>query len=319
MKIEIGKFVRSLFKRKDAESVQDIKDTEFDAGLALFDMPSIGSSQATEEKKQKISEFSFNKVEPLPAAVLPAEKAENIALRVRSLYKYYQTGSTVVKALDGVSFDVRRGEFCAIVGTSGSGKSTLLNMLAGLEHATAGSVRVFEAEITELSEAQLVKFRLNNVGFVFQSFNLIKTLTAKENVALPLMFKGIGVRKRNKAAQVVLRQLGLGTHLKHLPNELSGGQQQRIGIARALIVNPKVIFADEPTGNLDSKSAKETMRLIQRISKKRNQTVIMVTHDDHLAQYADRIFHIMDGKLTNVEYGTEAYDPAKDQLNAAQT
>lgn len=304
-----------LFNSEKSESRQDEPgDREFAADLALFDMPSIGASQATEEKKQKISEFEFEKVTPLPEAVLPQTAPEDIALRVRSLYKYYQTGNSVVKALDGVSFDVKRGEFCAIVGTSGSGKSTLLNMLAGLEPATAGMVKVFDADISHMSEAELVRFRLDNVGFVFQSFNLVKTLTALENVALPLMFKGISLRKRDKAAKAVLTQLGLATHLKHLPNELSGGQQQRIGIARALIVNPKVIFADEPTGNLDSKSAKDTMRLIQRISKKKRQTVIMVTHDDHLAQYADRIFRILDGKLTSVEFGQDAYDPAKDSL-----
>lgn len=275
--------------------------------LTLFDLPEIAVNQASDELTCRIEDMTFQKAEALEEAVYPDAKDAELALRVRSIYRYYQTGNTVVKALDGVSFDVKVGEFCAIVGTSGSGKSTLLNQLAGLEPATAGYVKVFGADISAMTEKQLVDFRLHNIGFIFQSFNLVKTLSAAENVSLPLVFKGISAKKRLQAAKVVLTQLGLKAHLKHLPNQMSGGQQQRIGIARALIVNPRIIYADEPTGNLDSKSAKETMLLMQKISKAKHQTVIMVTHDDHLAQYADRVFRISDGKLVSVEKGKEAY------------
>lgn len=279
--------------------------------LTMFNLPEIAVNQARDELNCRIEDMTFQKAEALPEAIYADVKSEDLALRVRSIYRYYQTGNTVVKALDGVSFDVKVGEFCAIVGTSGSGKSTLLNQLAGLEPATAGYVKVFGENISDMTENELVKFRLHNIGFIFQSFNLIKTLSAVENVSLPLVFKGISVKKRRQAAKVVLTQLGLKSHLKHLPNQMSGGQQQRIGIARALIVNPRIIYADEPTGNLDSKSAKETMLLMQKISKAKKQTVIMVTHDDHLAQYADRIFHIRDGKLIAVAKGKEAYQAAE--------
>lgn len=286
---------------------QEEKREEAELDLALFDLPEIAVNQASDELTCRIEDMTFAKVEALAAAVYPDVASEDLALRVRSIYRYYQTGNTVVKALDGVSFDVKVGEFCAIVGTSGSGKSTLLNQLAGLEAATAGYVKVFGSNISDMTENELVNFRLHNIGFIFQSFNLIKTLSALENVSLPLVFKGLSANKRLYAAKVILTQLGLKAHLNHLPSQMSGGQQQRIGIARALIVNPRIIYADEPTGNLDSKSAKETMLLMQKISKAKQQTVIMVTHDDHLAQYADRIFRISDGKLISVEEGQEAY------------
>lgn len=301
--------LRSLWPETKERQAEEKEEAELD--LALFDLPEIAVNQASDELTCKIEDMTFQKAEALKEAIYPDLDTKDLALRVRSIYRYYQTGNTVVKALDGVSFDVKVGEFCAIVGTSGSGKSTLLNQLAGLEPATAGYVKVFGEDISAMSEKELVNFRLHNIGFIFQSFNLVKTLSAAENVSLPLIFKGIGVKKRLQAAKVVLTQLGLKAHLKHLPNQMSGGQQQRIGIARALIVNPRIIYADEPTGNLDSKSAKETMLLMQKISKAKHQTVIMVTHDDHLAQYADRVFRISDGKLVSVERGQAAYQPAQ--------
>lgn len=272
--------------------------------LSLYDLPAIGNSRATSETACRIADLPFTKVEPPAGAAYTDMPAADLALQVRSLYRYYQTGTTVVRALDGVSFDVKVGEFCAIVGTSGSGKSTLLNQLAGLEPATAGIVRVFNRDIAALNERELVEFRLQNIGFIFQSFNLIKSLTALENVCLPLVFKGVNPSLRKKAATVLLQQLGLQNHAGHLPTQLSGGQQQRLGIARALIANPRIIYADEPTGNLDSKSAQETLKLLKKIAAAGNKTIIMVTHDEHLAQYADRIFKISDGKLVAVSRGT---------------
>ena len=224
-------------------------------------------------------------------------------ISVQNLKQIYRIGTNKVRALDGVSFEIERGEFCAIVGTSGSGKSTLLNMMAGLEPPTKGSVVINKQKITGMSENELVRFRRQQVGFVFQSFNLLPYLTALENVALPLIFQGMQRTRREKRARSVLKLVGLQKHMLHKPLEMSGGQQQRVGIARALVVKPSIIFADEPTGNLDSKTATEIMNLIQHVSKENEQTLIMVTHDEHLAQYADRIFHITDGKITHISEG----------------
>lgn len=224
-----------------------------------------------------------------------------VAIRAKDLYKIYHMGETKVHALDGVDFEIYRGEFCAITGPSGSGKSTLLNMLAGLEHPTKGEIVIAGKHIEKLNEKQLVAFRRARVGFIFQSYNLLSTMNAIENVALPLSFKGIPKPERLKQAKKYLELVGLGSHLKHMPNQMSGGQQQRVGIARALAVDPQIIFADEPTGNLDSKTTMEVLRLMKRIVKEQNQTLIMVTHDNNLASYADRIFKIIDGKIVHIE------------------
>ncbi|HHU52807.1 MAG TPA: ABC transporter ATP-binding protein [Clostridiaceae bacterium] len=235
-------------------------------------------------------------------------KKQDIVIKVNDLKKVYRVGKQPVFALNGVSFEIERGEFCSIVGTSGSGKSTLLNLLAGLEPPSKGSIFVNNLPIVGLSEKKLVDFRRDQVGFIFQSFNLIQTMTAWENVALPLIFRGTPISKRKKIAIRILHKLGLKTHIYHKPNELSGGQQQRVGIARALVVNPAIVFADEPTGNLDSATSAEIMQLIQQISRENNQTLIMVTHDEHLAQYADRIFRISDGKIIGIEKGSKNYE-----------
>ena len=187
------------------------------------------------------------------------------------------------------------------MGTSGSGKSTLLNMLAGLEKPTKGEILITGQHIEKMNEEQLVKFRRENVGFIFQSFHLMGTMNAQENVALPLSFQGIPRNIRMKKAEEMLELVNLKQHKNHLPNQMSGGQQQRVGVARALVVDPGIIFADEPTGNLDSHTSEDVMRLMQRVVKEQKKTLVMVTHDNHLASYADRVFHIMDGKILKIE------------------
>ena len=222
-------------------------------------------------------------------------------IQVRNLYKLYKVGDETVRALDGVDFDIHHGEFCAIVGTSGSGKSTLLNMLAGLEKPMKGSIVIGGQHIENLKEGELVAFRRNNVGFIFQSFHLMGTMNAVENVALPLSFRGEERKTRTKKAKQMLELVGLRKHRKHMPNQMSGGQQQRVGVARALVVDPKIIFADEPTGNLDSHTSEDVMKLMQRVVREQKKTLVMVTHDNHLATYADRVFHISDGKIIKIE------------------
>ena len=232
---------------------------------------------------------------------MEAEKKREVVIRVRDLYKVYRMGDTKVYALNGVDLDIRRGEFCAITGPSGSGKSTLLNMLAGLEHPSKGEIVMAGKHIEKLNEKQLVTFRRERVGFIFQSYNLIATMDAVENVALPLSFRGMGKAKRAKRAKEYLKLVGLERFMTHMPNQMSGGQQQRVGIARALAVDPQIIFADEPTGNLDSKTTMEVLKLMQTIVRERNQTLVMVTHDNNLATYADRIIKIIDGKIVSIE------------------
>lgn len=222
-------------------------------------------------------------------------------IQVKNLYKVYKVGNTKVNALNGLDFTIYKGEFCAIVGPSGSGKSTLLNMMAGLEKPSKGQIVIAGNHIEKLSEGKLVSFRKKHVGFIFQSYNLLQTMNAVENVALPLSFRGISKKVRIEKAKEYIKLVGLEKQMKHMANEMSGGQQQRIGIARALAVDPKIIFADEPTGNLDSKTTKEILGLMQKIVKEQNQTLIMVTHDNYIAQFADRQFHIVDGKIFKIE------------------
>ncbi len=232
---------------------------------------------------------------------MEAEKKREVVIRVRDLYKVYRMGDTKVYALNGVDLDIRRGEFCAITGPSGSGKSTLLIMLAGREPPSKGEIVIAGKHIEKLNEKQLVTFRRERVGFIFQSYNLIATMDAVENVALPLSFRGMGKAKRAKRAKEYLKLVGLERFMTHMPNQMSGGQQQRVGIARALAVDPQIIFADEPTGNLDSKTTMEVLKLMQTIVRERNQTLVMVTHDNNLATYADRIIKIIDGKIVSIE------------------
>lgn len=230
-----------------------------------------------------------------------ADEKEKPVIEVKDLYKIYRVGEEKVRALNGVDFSIYKGEFCAIVGTSGSGKSTLLNMLAGLEKPTKGEIIIAGEHMEKKNENQLVKFRREHIGFIFQSFNLMSTMDAVENVMLPLTFQGVGLKERRKRAVKVLEMVNLKKHLKHKPTQMSGGQQQRVGVARALVVNPEIIFADEPTGNLDSRTSEEVMELMKKVVREQKQTLVMVTHDNHLASYADRIFHIIDGKIVKIE------------------
>lgn len=230
-----------------------------------------------------------------------------VVVEVEDLYKIYKVGTNKVRALNGVSFQVYEGEFCAIVGTSGSGKSTLLNMLAGLEHPTKGQIAIRGQHIEKMNENELVAFRREHVGFIFQSFNLMGTMTALENVALPLSFRGVPKKERLKRAERMIRLVGLEKHKKHHPNQMSGGQQQRVGMARALVLNPDIVFADEPTGNLDSVTSEEMMNLMRNVVNKHHKTLVMVTHDNQLASYADRIIHIKDGKIVRIEDNTDKW------------
>ena len=230
-----------------------------------------------------------------------AGKEKRPIIETRKLYRVYSLGENRVFALNGVDLPIREGEFCSIVGTSGSGKSTLLNMLAGLEKPTKGEIVIGGSHIEKMTENQLVKFRRENVGFIFQSFNLLGTLNSVENVALPLTFRGVKKEIRNKKAEEMLKLVGLSKQMKNKPTQMSGGQQQRVGVARALVMDPKIIFADEPTGNLDSHTSAEVMELMRRVVKEQHKTLVMVTHDNHLAGFADRIFHIIDGKMVKIE------------------
>ncbi len=220
-------------------------------------------------------------------------------IHLEDVVKVYAIGSERLRALNGVSLDIYAGEFTLIIGRSGSGKSTLLNMIAGLEKPTRGRIRIAGRQIERMSERQLVNFRLNNVGFVFQSFNLFATHTALDNVAMPLMFKGVPRSVRLRRARQMLEAVGLASHAGHKPSQMSGGQQQRVGIARALVSKPRILFADEPTGNLDFRTSREILLLIRNICRERGTTLIVVTHDPEMADYADRVIRLLDGRVVS--------------------
>ena len=220
-------------------------------------------------------------------------------LEVKNLSKIYGKGDTLVKAVDDVSFTVEQGEFVAIIGPSGSGKSTLLHIIGGVDTPTEGNVIIDGTDITKLKESPLSIFRRRQIGLVYQFYNLIPILTVEENLTLPLLLDG---RKPNKEQiDYLVSNLGLGDRLKHLPNQLSGGQQQRVSIGRALANNPALLLADEPTGNLDSENSKEIVALLRKFNREHNQTVIMITHDERIAQSADIIIAIEDGKIVKDE------------------
>ena len=204
-------------------------------------------------------------------------------------------------ALKRINLNVRRGEICCIFGTSGSGKSTLLNQLAGMEKPTRGEVRIGGVPVSRLSEEQLAAFRQRHIGFVFQSYNLLPGLTATENVAMPLLFRGVPKAEREEAARRMLCRVGLSHRLDHFPGQMSGGQQQRAGIARAFLARPDVVFADEPTGNLDSRTTVEVMEMICSFARDFHQTIVLVSHDPEMAQYADRIVTLIDGEIVSDE------------------
>ena len=221
-------------------------------------------------------------------------------IRIRGLKKVYRVGEERVRALNGVDLDIYPGEFVCIIGRSGSGKSTLLNMMAGLEKPSRGSIVIAGEHLEKMNEKQLVDFRLRHIGFIFQQFNLFPSMTALENVTMPLVYRGVSARKRKAAALKMLKDLGLSKHVNHKPSQMSGGQQQRVGIARALVSNPEVIFADEPTGNLDSRTSEEILSLIQAMAKRDNHTLVMVTHDPSVAAHADRVVNILDGLIVDI-------------------
>ncbi|WP_414150856.1 ABC transporter ATP-binding protein [Acetobacterium carbinolicum] len=216
-------------------------------------------------------------------------------LSTNELKKYYGSKPNLVKALDGVGLNVEQGEFVAIVGTSGSGKSTLLHMLGGLDNPTSGSVDVDGKELSKMSDEQLTIFRRRNIGFIFQNYNLVPTLNIYENIVLPIRLDG--EKPDNEFIDKIVRALGLTEKINGMPNNLSGGQQQRVAIARALATKPAIILADEPTGNLDSKTSQEVLGLLKITSQQFHQTIVMITHNSEIAQLADRIIRIEDGRI----------------------
>jgi putative ABC transport system ATP-binding protein len=219
-------------------------------------------------------------------------------LETRDLKKHYQMGTVTVRALDGVTLTVEQGEFLALLGTSGSGKSTLLNLVAGLDRATDGTLRIFDQDLARMSSAELSIHRRRNVGIIFQSFNLVSTMSALENVALPMMFAGVPKPERESQAADLLEAMGLGARRHHRPRELSGGEQQRVAIARALSNRPHLLLADEPTGNLDSRTTREILAVLKQLNERDGKTIIMVTHDPALAaQYAHRTMTMLDGAI----------------------
>lgn len=222
-------------------------------------------------------------------------------IQVKDLRKVYRVDSERVVALNRIQLDINKGEICCILGTSGSGKSTFLNILAGLEKPTCGSVFINGVDICQLNEKELAVFRQKNIGFVFQSYNLMSTLTAIENVAMPLMFRGMNKIRRDGYAEKMLEAVQLETRLTHTPSQMSGGQQQRVGIARAFVARPAIIYADEPTGNLDTKTTREVMEIMIAMARKYNETLVIVTHDQEIAEYADRIIYLVDGDIKSDE------------------
>ena len=222
-------------------------------------------------------------------------------IRLQDVRKEYVVGDSHIHALDGVSLTVSPSEFVCISGRSGSGKSTMLNMLAGLEKPTSGEIVILDKHIENMSESARIRFRRQYIGFVFQSYNLMPQYTAVENVELPLMLRGVGRRERRRQALAVMEQVGIVSHAEHKPSELSGGQQQRVGIARALITKPPIVFADELTGNLDTKTSAEIMDLLTGLFRESGTTFMLVSHDPDMSQYTDRTIHLLDGKIISEE------------------
>lgn len=222
-------------------------------------------------------------------------------IEIKDVHKFYRMGDEKIIALNGINLSFERGKVYCLLGTSGSGKSTLLNLIAGLEKPSKGSIVFNNMNIERMNETQLTKFRQRHIGFVFQSYNLMPALTALENVTLPLIFKRVPKKIRKKQAYEMLKSVGLSDRYKHKPSQMSGGQQQRVSIARAFVNKPEIVFADEPTGNLDTKTTFEMMDLMTGMAKENNQTLIIVTHDLEISRYADKIIYIRDGIIENIE------------------
>ena len=219
-------------------------------------------------------------------------------IKVENLHKIYNPGENEVRALDGIDLEIGKGEFVAIIGHSGSGKSTLMNMLGCLDVPSSGNYFLNGHDVSKLTDNQLSDIRNKEIGFIFQGFNLIANLDAVETVELPLIYRGLGKQKRRRIAVEALKKVGLGTRMKHKPSELSGGQQQRVAVARSIAAQPPIVLADEPTGNLDTKSTKEIMEILKGLHKG-GRTVIIITHDDEIAQQVNRVVRIIDGRIEN--------------------
>lgn len=226
-------------------------------------------------------------------------------IKVQDLKKVYHMGNEKIIALNHINLEIEKGEICCLFGSSGSGKSTLLNMLAGLEKPTKGSIVIKRHHIEHMNEKELADFRQKYIGFVFQSYHLIPTLTAIENVALPLVFQGVGSKERQQRAREMLEAVGLKKRLKHLPKEMSGGQQQRVSIARAFVNQPQILFADEPTGNLDTHTTKEVMEIMMQMAAQYHQTLVIVSHDLDIAKYATKIITVQDGQILKIQKNNE--------------
>lgn len=245
----------------------------------------------------------------VPQAIVPPTSSadSNAAIRVENLCRQYRMGETIIRAVDNLNLEIRAAEFVALLGSSGSGKSSVLNLLAGLDRPTSGSVMVQDRDLAQLSREELARYRLHTVGMVFQSFNLIPSMTIAENVELPLRFAEVDRSKRETLTREALERVGLRARMNHRPTELSGGEQQRAALARALINHPQVLLADEPTGNLDSRTGTEIMNMVRELNRQLRMTIVMVTHERALAErYAGRLIFLADGKFA----GEEAVQPA---------
>jgi len=243
----------------------------------------------------------------IPFSPFPMNAPENseILIQTHALSRLYPTGGGQVAALDGVELDVGRGEFVALVGPSGSGKSTLLNLLGGLDRPTSGTVRVGEIELSGAKEAELVRYRRERVGFVFQSFNLLPMRSAVENVEMPLVLAGAGRSERRKRALSLLDSVRLGARANHKPGEMSGGEMQRVAVARALANSPMLVLADEPTGNLDTQTGQGILDILREAVADKGVTLVLVTHDLRVASYADRVVHMLDGHIERIEFPSQ--------------
>ena len=254
----------------------------------------IHSKKETETKK--VQEIKL--VSDKPAKETSSDK---VIIRMRDVWKTYYMGDVSLDVLRGINLDIYRQEFIAILGPSGSGKSTLMNQVGLLDVPTKGKITIDDVDISTLSESELAQLRGRKIGFVFQQFNLIQTLTALENVMLPMVFQGVPEKERIQRATKLLEMVGLGDRMSHRPNELSGGQQQRVAIARSLINDPEIILADEPTGNLDTKSGEQVMQMLMDLHQKEKKTIILITHDFAKVKHTDRVVYLKDGEIEKIE------------------
>jgi putative ABC transport system ATP-binding protein len=240
-------------------------------------------------------------------------KEENVIIQLKGVSKHYYMGDNVVKAVDGIDISVPKGDFIAIMGPSGSGKSTSMNLVGSLDMPSKGKIYLDGEDISQLGESNLAQIRGKKIGFIFQNFNLIPNLTVKENVMLPMMFQGVDVYEREAIAEELLKKVELGDRMDHYPNQTSGGQMQRVAIARALANDPEVILADEPTGNLDTKTGEKVMEFLQQLNKE-GKTIIMVTHEPELAEaYAKRVFWLRDGKVEKITKKKNGFKVEKEE------